>query len=74
MRWVAFASSLASTHAVDVSGHIDEGVASLDCHRTYIDNLGDPDFDPDSFLRGSCQQVGKMAGVPFAVSFELVPV
>ena len=74
VRWVAFASSLASTHAVDVSGHIDEGVASLDCHRTYIDNLGDPDFDPDSFLRGSCQQVGEMAGVPFAVSFELVPV
>ncbi len=74
VRWVAFASSSASTHAVDVSGHIDEGVASLDCHRTYIDNLGDPDFDPDSFLRGSCQQVGKMAGVPFAVSFELVPV
>ena len=29
VRWVAFASSLASTHAVDVSGHIDEGVASL---------------------------------------------
>ncbi|MYH00758.1 MAG: PIG-L family deacetylase [Acidimicrobiaceae bacterium] len=74
VRWVAFASSLASTHAVDVSGHIDEGVASLDCHRTYIDNLGDPDFDPDSFLRGSCQRVGEMAGVPFAVSFELVPV
>ena len=74
VRWVAFASSLASTHAVDVSGHIAEAVASLDCHRTYIDNLGDPDFNPDSFLRGSCSQVGKMAGVPFAVSFELVPV
>ena len=74
VRWVAFASSSASTHAVDVSDHITEGVASLDCHRTYIDNLGDPDFDPDSFLRGSCQQVGEMAGVPFAVAFELVPV
>ena len=34
VRWVAFASSLASTHAVDVSGHIDRGrgLAGLSPH------------------------------------------
>ena len=44
-----------------MTDHIEEAVTSLDCHRTYIANLGDPDFDPDSFLRGSCQQAGEMA-------------
>ena len=72
--WIAYASSSAPTHAVDVTDHIDEAVASLLCHATYIENLGDPDFDPDPFLRGSCQQAGKTLGVPFAVAFELIPV
>ena len=74
VQWIAYASSPAPTHAVDVTDHIEEAVTSLDCHRTYIANLGDPDFDPDSFLRGSCQQAGETLGVPMAVTFELIPV
>ena len=74
VRWIAFAGSPAPTHAVDVTDHIAEGVASLVCHSTYIDNLGDGAFDPESFLRENCQRVGGTMGVPFGVAFELIPV
>ncbi len=73
VNWIAYASSQMSTHGVDVTDHIEEGVASLYCHRTYIESLGDPTFDPDSFLRTSCQQVGETLGVDFGVAFELIP-
>ena len=74
VRWIAFASSPRPTHGVDVSDHIDDAVASLLCHRTYIDNLGDPSFDPDSFLRTSCGHAGARLGTRFGVTFELIPV
>ena len=73
VRWIAYASSPAPTHAVDVTDHLAQGVASLDCHRTYIENLGDEAFDPGSFLRESCGGAGETLGVPFAVTFELIP-
>ena len=59
---------------MDVSDHLDEAVASLLCHRTYIDNLGDPSFDPDSFLRNSSGNAGAMLGTRYGVTFELIPV
>ena len=74
VNWVAYGSSPAPTHAVDVTEHIAAGVASLRCHSTYIESLGDKAFDPDSFLRDNCRQVGDMLGVEFAVAFELIPV
>ena len=74
VRWIAYASSPAPTHGVDVTDHLAEAVASLRCHRAYIDSLGDPTFSPDSFLRDSCQQVGETLGVQFGVAFELIPV
>jgi LmbE family N-acetylglucosaminyl deacetylase len=73
VRWIAYASSTSPTHAVDVTSSFDAGVASLECHRTYIDGLDDPDFDPDSFLRGAAASAGPMLGVELAVTFELVP-
>ncbi|MEM8922691.1 MAG: PIG-L deacetylase family protein [Actinomycetota bacterium] len=73
VRWIAFTSSTAPTHAVDVTDTIGAGVASLECHRTYIDAVGDPDFDPDSFLRGAASAAGPRIGVELAVTFELVP-
>ena len=72
--WIAYASSPVPTHGVDVTDHLAEGVASLRCHRTYIESLGDAAFSPDAFLRSGCQQVGKMLGVQFGVAFELIPV
>ena len=74
VRWIAFASSPAPTHGVDVTGHLAQAVDSLRCHRVYIASLGDPSFSPDSFLRDSCQHVGETLGVPFGVAFELIPV
>ncbi|MCY4663902.1 MAG: PIG-L family deacetylase, partial [Acidimicrobiaceae bacterium] len=74
VSWIAFASSPMPTHAVDVTGHIGEGVASLACHGIYIESLGDASFNPDSFLRDSCQQAGAMLGVQYGVAFELIPV
>ena len=73
VEWIAYASSTAPTHATDVTAHLDAGVRSLRCHETYIEALGDPDFDPDGFLRGAAEATGPLLGVDLAVSFELVP-
>ena len=73
VRWIAYASSTAPTHATDVTKSFERGVASLECHRTYIDGLGDPTFSPDAFLRGTAEQAGPALGVELAVTFELVP-
>ncbi|MFQ5555930.1 MAG: PIG-L deacetylase family protein [Acidimicrobiales bacterium] len=72
VRWLAFAGSTEATHAVDVTDHIDSGVASLRCHRAYLEAL-DGDVDPDAFLRGAATDVGPRLGVDLAVAFELVP-
>ena len=73
VRWIAYGSSTAPTHAVDVTDTFAAGVASLECHRTYIDALGDPNFDPEAFLRGAAEAGGRAMGVDLAVTFELVP-
>lgn len=73
VRWIAYASSASPTHATDVTDTLATGVASLKCHQVYIDALGDPHFDPDSFLRGAAQATGPRLGVDLAVGFELVP-
>ncbi len=73
VQWIAYASSTAPTHAVDVTDSFDAGVASLECHRTYLEALENPEFDPDTFLRGAAASAGPMLGVELAVTFELVP-
>jgi LmbE family N-acetylglucosaminyl deacetylase len=63
----AFATS-APTHFVDVTDHLDAGVASLREHRAYIDGLG-TGFDPDAFLRANAADAGHACNVPAAVTF-----
>ena len=70
VRFVAFNASPESTHGVDVSEHLDAGVASLACHRTYLDHLDEP-TDPDALLRGAAEATGPRLGVDLAVAFEL---
>jgi LmbE family N-acetylglucosaminyl deacetylase len=57
------------THFVDVTDHLDLGVASLRAHRAYIDGLGGS-FDPDEFLRSAARSAGKVAGCELAVTFR----
>ena len=73
VRWIAYNFSTEPTHATDVSDHLAAGVASLECHRTYIDALGDPDFDAGSWLRQGAAAIGPRLGVELAVTWELVP-
>ena len=40
MRMVCVDASPAATHAVDVTAFIEQGIASLQAHRVYLQNLG----------------------------------
>src|SRR5690606_18254525 len=69
VRFVAIAATSAPTHAVDVTDHLEAGVASLECHRAYIDGLG-REFDPRGFLEGNAREVGPRLGVELAIAFQ----
>ena len=71
VRFVAFGSSPESTHAVDVGATLDRGVASLNCHRVYLDALDDPP-DPDAFLRGAAERTAADTPFDLAVAFEVI--
>ena len=74
VRFVAFNGSPQATHGVDVTDHIEAGIASLECHRTYLDNLGEGTLgtDPEAFLRDTARDAGERLGVDLAVAFEVV--
>ncbi len=71
VRMVLCSGSPAPTHAVDVSAHLERGIASLQAHALYIENLAQ-DFDPVDFLTRAAQETGKRAGCRYAVSFETI--
>ena len=71
VRLVGFSSAPASTHYVDIGAHVEDGIASLREHVAYIEGLGQPDFDPDGFLRSSARATGEQVGCEYAVPFEL---
>jgi LmbE family N-acetylglucosaminyl deacetylase len=69
---LASGSPLAA-HAVDVSGHLEAGVASLQAHEAYLAGLGDHALsDPEEFLEAFARQTGTRLGVTFAVAFEVL--
>ncbi len=73
-RRIFVAASPLGKHAVDVTGFVDAGVASLQEHRAYLDGLsvGTVGTDPDPFLRGMATQTGTRFGGRPAVGFELI--
>lgn len=73
VRLVAFGGSPEPTHAVDVTGYLDQGVASLSAHRAYIENLG-RHFDPRAFLAEIAEYGGRQAGSEHGVTFEVLDV
>ncbi len=74
VRRVAFAGSPDATHAVEVTGFLDRGIASLEAHAQYLIGLGS-DWPPaDMFLTARAEAVGPRLGVDHAVAFEIVDV
>ena len=75
VRFVLFGGSPTPTHFVDVTDTIDRGVASLREHAVYLDNLdeGTVGKDPEPFLRGMAAGAGAELGIPYATTFELIP-
>lgn len=72
VRRVALAASPLATHAVDITGYLDRGIASLEAHAKYMSALG-PEWPPaDMFLTGRALEAGPRLGVEHAVIFELV--
>ncbi|MFP4513569.1 MAG: PIG-L deacetylase family protein [Acidimicrobiales bacterium] len=73
VRWVAVSATGTPTHAVDVTGHLDTGVASLQAHRAYLDGLGE-EIDTRAMLEGFARSGGEGLGTELAIAFELVRV
>lgn len=72
VRQVWEAASPQARHAVDISDHLDAGVASLAAHRAYLDGL-DFEIDPQEFLEGMARQAGTRFGTRFATLFQVYP-
>ncbi len=72
-RWVAVAASPEATHAVDITAHFEQAVASLAAHRAYLAALGEepPEQQARAFLEQATSSAGERFGVRFAVTFEL---
>jgi len=70
VRLACFAGSPRSTHGVDVTGFVDQGVASLRAHEVYLRVLGG-DFDPATFLTERAAEGGRRMGVAQAALFEV---
>ena len=73
VKKVLVAGSANPTHGVDVTDFLDQGIASLQAHQAYIENLSG-DFNPDSFLRQNAAATGKRFGCKYAVAFEVITI
>jgi LmbE family N-acetylglucosaminyl deacetylase len=72
VRFVAFNAAPQSTHGVDVTASMEAGVASLRCHRTYLEGLGG---DPEAAigdLRNHARSAGERQGCEYATTFEVL--
>jgi LmbE family N-acetylglucosaminyl deacetylase len=73
VRWVAVAASPLNSHAVEISGSFERGVASLAAHRAYLAELGGSMAEPETFLRGMAEaDAGRLPGARLATAFELI--
>lgn len=63
------AASPLAGHAVDITGFLDRGIASLEEHRSYLEHTG---TDPEGMLRSWAEEAGRRAGCHHAVPFEVV--
>ena len=73
VRFVAVFGSIGSTHAIDVSGHWEQGMESLRQHQSYLDHLG-PQAAAGTFefLTTQAVEAGRAFACEHAVAVELV--
>jgi LmbE family N-acetylglucosaminyl deacetylase len=71
VRLVAMTGSPDATHGVDVTGHMDAAVASLEAHQVYLGALGDGYPSPPDLLEMLLGGGGRRMGVKHAVTFEV---
>jgi LmbE family N-acetylglucosaminyl deacetylase len=73
VRHVLVLASPLSGHAVDVEEHFDRGVASLRAHKAYLEALGGPMSDPETFLRGGAEEAAaRLPGSRLATAFQVI--
>ena len=73
VRMVLAAGSPEPTHAVDIDGYFEAGVASLREHRAYLEAFGENAPDPEEMLEGFARAAGSRLGVAMAATFEVYP-
>jgi LmbE family N-acetylglucosaminyl deacetylase len=73
VKKVLISGSANPTHGVDVTGFLDRGIASLQAHQAYIENLSG-EFEPELFLRSNAAATGKCLGCKYAVAFEVISI
>jgi LmbE family N-acetylglucosaminyl deacetylase len=73
VRWVGISAVADPTHAVDVTGFLDAGVESLECHRAYLDGLSEQ-IDVRAMLEGFARAGGAALGTELAISFRVIEV
>lgn len=72
VRFTAVAASPQLTHAVDVTDHIEAGVASLKAHAAYLAGLGEAGADPDALGRSFVMREAERFGGRPCTAFELI--
>lgn len=70
-RMVCVNASPHPTHVVDVSGFVEQGVASLEAHAAYINGLSGA-FDARGFLESNLGSAGRRANLDYGVDFEVI--
>ncbi len=70
VRFALVAGTPRPTHFVDISEHLDRGIASLAAHARYLAHVG---TDARELLTGIATQAGASCRVRYATEFELIP-
>jgi LmbE family N-acetylglucosaminyl deacetylase len=71
VRRLCFAGPATGTHFVDVSGHLEPAVASLEAHRAYNEALPETFPKPRELVGMILEMGGKAAGVEHAVVLDV---
>ncbi|MEX2627564.1 MAG: PIG-L deacetylase family protein [Ilumatobacteraceae bacterium] len=69
VRMVCFGASPIATHGVDVTGHLERGIESLEQHAAYLAHVG---TDARAMLTGFAAGAGERFGTEHAVLFEVI--